>query len=109
MKLLSMYVDNFGKLSGFTYNFESSMNTIYEENGWGKSTFAAFIKAMLYGLDRDSRAKYTPWTNMASFGGTLVVESNGKQYRIERSFSPKRPSLDTLKVYDINSGLDEGI
>ena len=48
MKLLSMYVDNFGKLSGFTYNFESSMNTIYEENGWRKSTFAAFIKAMLY-------------------------------------------------------------
>ncbi len=107
MKLLSMYVDNFGKLSGFTYNFESSMNTIYEENGWGKSTFAAFIKAMLYGLDRDSRAKYTPWTNMASFGGTLVVESNGKQYRIERTFSPKRPSLDTLKVYDINSGLEK--
>ncbi len=107
MKLLSMYVDNFGKLSGFTYNFESSMNTIYEENGWGKSTFAAFIKAMLYGLDRDSRAKYTPWTNMASFGGTLVVESKGKQYRIERTFSPKRPSLDTLKVYDINSGLEK--
>ncbi len=107
MKLLSMYVDNFGKLSGFTYNFESSMNTIYEENGWGKSTFAAFIKAMLYGLDRDSRTKYTPWTNMASFGGTLVVESKGKQYRIERSFSPKRPSLDTLKVYDINSGLEK--
>ena len=107
MKLLSLYVDNFGKLSGFTYNFESSMNTIYEENGWGKSTFAAFIKAMLYGLDRDSRAKYTPWTNMASFGGTLVVESNGKQYRIERTFSPKRPSLDTLKVFDINSGLEK--
>ncbi len=107
MKLLSVFVDNFGKLSGFTYNFESSMNTIYEENGWGKSTFAAFIKAMLYGLDRETRAKYTPWTNMASFGGTLVIESKGKQYRIERTFSPKRPSLDTLKVYDINSGLEK--
>ena len=104
MKLLSLYVDNFGKLSDFKYDFNDNINTIYEENGWGKTTLTVFIKSMLYGLDRSERLKYTPWTNLTSFGGFLTIEVDGIQYRIERSFAPKRQAGDILKVYNLKSG-----
>lgn len=107
MKLLSLYIDNFGKISNYKYDFNSKLNTIYEENGWGKTTLTVFIKGMLYGLDKTERLKYTPWKNLTSFGGSLVISVGKDEYRIERSFSPKRASLDVLKVYDLKTGLEK--
>ena len=107
MKLLSLYIDNFGKLSDYKYDFNDKLNTIYEENGWGKTTLTVFIKGMLYGLDKTERARYTPWKNLTSFGGSLVISVGKKEYRIERSFSPKRAALDVLKVYDLKTGLEK--
>ena len=107
MKLLSLYIDNFGKLSDYKYDFNDKLNTIYEENGWGKTTLTVFIKGMLYGLDKNERARYTPWKNLTSFGGSLVIRVGKNEYRIERSFSPKRASLDILKVYDLKTGLEK--
>mgnify|MGYP002271144605 CR=1 FL=1 len=52
MKLLECHVDNFGKLSNYEYRFSESLTVIQEPNGFGKSTLAAFIKAMLYGFPR---------------------------------------------------------
>ena len=107
MKLLSLYIDNFGKISDYKYDFNDKLNTIYEENGWGKTTLTVFIKGMLYGLDKTERAKYTPWKNLTSFGGSMVISVGKNEYRIERSFSPKRASLDVLKVYDLKTGLEK--
>ncbi|MCR5112939.1 MAG: AAA family ATPase [Acholeplasmatales bacterium] len=107
MKLLSLYVDNFGKLSNFAYDFKSTLNTVYEENGFGKTTLAAFIKAMLYGLTKEERLKYTPWTKMTGFGGYLVYEVDNKSYRVERTFSPKRAAFDTVKIVDLETGTEE--
>ena len=107
MKLLSLYIDNFGKISDYKYDFNDKLNTIYEENGWGKTTLTVFIKAMLYGLDKSERQKYTPWKNLTSFGGSLVISVGKDEYRIERSFSPKRASSDILKVYDLKTGLEK--
>ena len=107
MKLLSLYIDNFGKISNYKYDFNNKLNTIYEENGWGKTTLTVFIKGMLYGLDKTERQKYTPWKNLTSFGGSLVISVGKDEYRIERSFSPKRASLDVLKVYDLKTGLEK--
>ena len=109
MKLLSLYIDNFGKISDYKYDFNDKLNTIYEENGWGKTTLTVFIKAMLYGLDKSERTKYTPWKNLTSFGGSLVISVGKNEYRIERSFSPKRASNDVLKVYDLKTGLEKKI
>ena len=47
MKLLRCYIQNYGKLHEFKYDFNDNLNIILQENGWGKSTFASFIKAML--------------------------------------------------------------
>ena len=43
MKLISCTIENFGKLNNVTYDFSGECNTICEDNGWGKSTLAAFF------------------------------------------------------------------
>ena len=110
MKLINCYVSSFGNLKDFSYEFGDKLNTVKEENGWGKSTFASFIKAMFYGLDDAKRAieynerkRFTPWNSTEKFGGSLTFEWGGKPYKVERFFGAKS-SDDVVKLYDINSG-----
>ena len=85
MKLIRCHVENYGKLQNFDYEFNTGLNTILQENGWGKTTFCSFIKAMLFGLpvstkkdlDENERMKYTPWQT-GNFGGWLEFELKGK-------------------------------
>ena len=46
MKLIRCHIENFGVLSDFDFVFDDGLTTICQGNGFGKSTFAAFIKAM---------------------------------------------------------------
>ena len=55
MKLIKAYVASFGGLKDFKYDFTDGINTIKQDNGWGKSTLATFIKAMFYGLDGSNK------------------------------------------------------
>lgn len=110
MKLIKCHIENFGKLNNFEFNFSDGFNGIKEENGWGKSTFATFIKSMFYGLpsttkhkiDENERKKYTPWQG-GNFGGNIEFEVKGKQYRIERFFG-KNNSEDTFSIIDLATG-----
>ncbi len=104
MKLISLYIDNFGKLSDYSFDFSKTLNSLYEENGWGKTTLTVFIKSMLYGLNQTERTLYSPWKNVSSFGGYLILEASGRNYRIERQFSTSKSTLDTIRVYDLQSG-----
>ncbi len=105
MKLKSLYIDNFGSLSNFNYNFSDSLNCIKQKNGYGKSTLAAFIKAMLYGMettkenDKDfkDRKHYAPF-NGNRYGGTLIFEHNNKEYRVERTFDEKSSVKDKTRI-----------
>ena len=111
MKLLHCYVENFGKLHKFSYTFPDSLCIIEGENGWGKSTLAVFIKAMLYGLPAsrssdlldNERKRYAPW-NGERFGGSLSILVGDKSYRIERIFG-KKESDDIFKLFSIDTGL----
>ena len=111
MKLLHCYVENFGKLHKFSYTFSDTLNVIEGENGWGKSTLAVFIKAMLYGLPasrssdlaENERKRYAPW-NGEVFGGSLSIAVGDRSYRIERVFG-KRESDDVFKLFSIDTGL----
>jgi uncharacterized protein YhaN len=47
----------FGKLSHETLTLKPGLNIIEAPNEWGKSTWCAFILAMLYGIDTSSRSK----------------------------------------------------
>lgn len=111
MKILKCHIENFGKLSNFDYEFKDGLNTIKEENGFGKTTFASFIKAMFYGLEskRNTKAlidrkKYQPWQGGA-FGGSIEFELNDKKYKIERFFE-KKEADDTFKIYDLSTNLE---
>lgn len=111
MKLLKCHIENFGKLSGYDYEFKDGLNTIKENNGYGKTTFANFIKAMFYGMDAKrntkvliDRKKYIPWQGGA-FGGSVEFELNGKKYKIERFFG-KKEAEDVFKLYDLSTNLE---
>lgn len=96
MKLIRCHIENFGKLSDFTYEFTEGCNTICEENGWGKSTLAAFLRVMLFGFRNEGkrdpleneRKRYTPWQK-GVYGGELQFESDGKTYSVRRTFGSK--------------------
>ena len=93
MRLISCHIENFGKLHDFDVDFTDRIHITCEENGWGKSTFAAFVRAMFYGLEGKRRTKieendfqrYTPWQG-GVFGGRITFETNGKQYTLRRTF-----------------------
>lgn len=112
MKLIACHVENFGKLSNLSMNFSEGINVINESNAWGKSTLAAFLKAMFYGLDakkeagafEKERVLYRPWQG-GSFGGELDFEVNGKRYRISRSFG-KTEKSDEFHLYDLSTNLE---
>ncbi len=111
MKLLSCYVSSFGKLKDFKYDFNEGLNVFNYENGWGKTTFATFIKAMFYGLNGDrtrsvkdnERTKYKPFNSTGLFGGYVDFIKNDKKYRIERFFGNKEAE-DTCKLIDLSTG-----
>lgn len=110
MKLIKCYVSSFGKLKDFTFDFNSGLNTIKEYNGWGKSTFATFIKAMFYGLNdskrsvsENERIKFRPWNSTQRFGGYVCFEWGGKEFRLERFFGNKE-SEDSVHLFDNVSG-----
>ena len=50
MKLLQCKIENFGKLSDVSFDFSEGVNTFCEENGWGKSTLANFVRIMFFGF-----------------------------------------------------------
>lgn len=110
MKIIKCHINNFGKLSDFTYDFDSKLNLINEENGFGKSTLCAFLKAMFYGfnntrsktLNENERKKFTPWQG-GVYGGSLEFSCEKGEYRIERTFGEKQ-SLDTYRLINIKNG-----
>lgn len=110
MRLIKCHIENFGKLQNFDYEFGEGLNTIKQINGFGKTTFAHFIKAMLYGLpsttkkniSQNIRKKYTPWQG-GVFGGYIEILINEKVYRVERFFGSKE-SEDVFKMIDLQTG-----
>jgi DNA repair exonuclease SbcCD ATPase subunit len=112
MQIQKIQIENFGKLHDFEMELTNGLNVIRASNGWGKSTLAAFLKAMLYGLDyttkrslkENERKKYAPWQGGA-FGGSMEFAVNEKCYRVERFFGVKDKE-DTFRLYDLATELE---
>ena len=113
MRLLRCHIENFGVLSGFDYEFPEGLAVICRENGFGKSTLAAFLKAMFYGLPRtgahnvteNERRRFEPWQG-GKFGGFLEFEYQGAAYRVTRYFG-KTAAKDTFSLRDLTRRTDE--
>lgn len=111
MYIKSISIENFGNFHKQNFNFSEGLNSLIQENGWGKSTVAAFIKAMLYGMDEKGRKKgffererYFPWSG-GKFGGSMEFSHDGKDFKITRFFDASKKSLDTMEVKDLASKL----
>ncbi len=115
MKLLSCYISAFGGLSEYDIDFSSGVTCVLEQNGFGKTTLAAFIKAMFYGMETankrtamvetSERTRYFPWNN-GNFGGHLVFSLGDKTYRIIRFFDRDSAARDSFKLVDAESGIE---
>lgn len=109
MKLIRCHIENFGVLSDFDFVFDDGLTTICQSNGFGKSTFAAFIKAMFYGFPRtgarniveNERKRYDPWQG-GKYGGYLEFEIQDTSYRVTRYFG-KTAAKDTFSLLDLTS------
>ena len=109
MKLIRCHIENFGVLSDFDFVFDDGLTTICQGNGFGKSTFATFIKAMFYGFPRtgarniveNERKRYDPWQG-GKYGGYLEFEIQDTSYRVTRYFG-KTAAKDTFSLLDLSS------
>lgn len=114
MKLLSLYIAAFGGVTDRRLTFEEGVTEILDRNGAGKSTLAAFIKVMLWGLEKTGNSLpdnenllYEPWQG-GIFGGTLTFETEGRVFRIERYYERAgkvKTPRGTLKIIDESTGL----
>ena len=112
MKIKEVRIENFGKFSNYNRQFSEGLTTINEENGWGKSTLAAFIRVMLFGFDGENkrsdidkeRKRLKPWQG-GTYGGSLIIAVGEKEYRITRLFGNTEKD-DEFKLYDNKTGLE---
>ena len=83
---------SFGRLENETITLHDSLNIVTAPNEAGKSTWAAFVLAMLYGVDTSERKtktnlplkeKYKPWSG-APMAGSMDVEWCGRSITVER-------------------------
>ena len=91
MKIRSMMA-TFGKLDHARLELGDGLNLIYAPNEGGKSTWAAFWKAMLYGIDTRDRDKkgyladknrYQPWSG-APMAGEIELTWRGQDITLRR-------------------------
>lgn len=108
MYIEQLFIESFGSLENVSYELTKGVNIFRGRNESGKSTLAAFIKFIFYGLCGNTpdqhlseKSRYTNWDHGIS-GGSLVVNQNGIRYRIERRVTPNDPEY--VKVIDLVSG-----
>ena len=99
---------SFGKLEGESLRFHDGLNVIYAPNESGKSTWCAFIRAMLYGIDSTERARdgylpdkqrYAPWSG-APMDGSMDVRAEGSDITLQRRTTVRSaPMRDFSAVY----------
>ncbi|MGM9549487.1 MAG: ATP-binding protein [Faecousia sp.] len=111
MKIYKMTA-TFGKLEHGELTLQPGLNILTAPNEWGKSTWCAFLMAMLYGLDTRAKTtktvladkeRYAPWSG-SPMAGRIDLNWNGRDITIERRTKGRVP-LGEFKAYETASGL----
>ena len=111
MKILRMSA-SFGSLQNAELTLHDGLNVVTAPNESGKSTWASFLLAMLYGVDSSERptktnlpvkTKYKPWSG-APMEGRMELEWQGKRITLERSTKGRVP-MGEFRAYETQSGL----
>ena len=112
MKILSMTA-TFGKLENQTLTLKPGLNVLEAPNEWGKSTWCAFLIAMLYGIDTSQhttktsladKTHYQPWSG-APMSGRMDILWNDRAITIERQSKGRTP-FGIFRAYETESGID---
>ena len=102
----------FGKLEHETLTLKPGLNIITAPNEWGKSTWCAFLVAMLYGLDTRAKTtktaladkeRYAPWSG-SPMAGRIDLNWNGRDITIERR-TKRRVPLGEFQAYETQTGI----
>ncbi len=110
MRILKLSA-SFGSLQNAELTLDGGLNVITAPNESGKSTWAAFLMAMLYGVDSSERTtktnlpvktKFKPWSG-APMEGRMELEWQGKRITIERSTKGRVP-MGEFRAYETASG-----
>ena len=105
-------VATFGKLDNAELTLEPGLNILTRPNEWGKSTWCAFLAAMLYGLDTRAKStktaladkeRYAPWSGKP-MAGRIDLRWQGRDITIERRTKGRIP-LGEFRAYETASGL----
>ena len=109
---ISKMTATFGKLENNTLTLMPGLNIIEAPNEWGKSTWCAFLTAMLYGIDTKERTtkdalavkeRYAPWSGLP-MSGTMEIEWNDRKITIQRSHQGRIP-FGGFSAYETETGL----
>jgi DNA repair exonuclease SbcCD ATPase subunit len=108
MLLTKLKLNYFGRFQQKEIELKPGINLIFGENESGKSTVHAFIKGMLFGIERlrgrasaskeDLYTRYLPWDYPGAFGGSMDLEIGGNTYRLTRSFHANDKSFLILNL-----------
>ena len=88
---------SFGKLENETLELHEGLNVIYAPNESGKSTWCAFIRAMLFGVDSSERSRtgylpdklrYAPWSG-APMDGSMELTADRCNITLTRGTKAK--------------------
>ena len=109
---------SFGKLHGETLSLHGGLNVIYAPNESGKSTWCAFIRTMLYGIDTSEhprgnalpdKTRYAPWSG-APMEGTMEVTADNCDLILTRSTVTRNaPMREFSAVYSGSGAPVEGM
>lgn len=111
MRIYSMTA-TFGKLEHATLKLQPGFNPIHAPNEWGKSTWCAFLAAMLYGLDTRAKStkttladkeRFAPWSG-SPMSGRIDLNWNGRDITIERTTKGRVP-MGEFRAYETESGI----
>ena len=92
---------SFGKLENEKLHFHDGLNVIYAPNESGKSTWCAFIRTMLYGIDSAERPRagylpdklrYSPWSG-APMEGSMDLTARGCDITLTRRTRAKNAPM----------------
>ncbi len=112
MKIYSMTA-TFGKLENETLTLAPGLNVIHAPNEWGKSTWCAFLVAMLYGVETKERSTasalavkehYAPWSG-SPMAGSISLCWQGRDITIQRS-TKKRIPMGEFRAFETHTGLE---
>src|SRR5688500_7501118 len=99
MKIDNVHIDGFGVWNDKTWGpLAPGLNVFHGPNETGKSTLMAFIRSILFGLDRRGQARRYEPLNGGTHGGWLDVSVDGRPVRIERKAG--KHVRGTVTIYD---------